>query len=121
MSRTARALAAFAALAGLVLGLVVCGSAAAAAAGTAAGTLQVAAPGPAQPGCGEGHGGEEGAAGPAVPPRSHGSGELLPAPAADRTPWGGWAGDQAVRETAPGPSPPERVPPSPVELSILRV
>ncbi|MFF5974831.1 hypothetical protein ACFY7C_25280 [Streptomyces sp. NPDC012769] len=117
MSRTARALAAFAALAALVLGLAVCGAAAAA----PAGKIQVAAPGPANPGCGQGHGGDEGAAGPAVPPRSHGFGELLPVPAADRAPWGCWGGDQDVRETAPGPSPPERVPPSPMELSILRV
>ncbi|MER7517022.1 hypothetical protein [Streptomyces sp. NPDC126499] len=117
MSRTARALAAFAALAGLVLGLVVCGAAVAA----PAGTIQVAAPGSANPGCGEGHGGDEGAAGPAVPPRSHGLGELLSALAADRSSCGGWGGDADVRETVPGPAPPGLVPPSPVELSILRV
>lgn len=118
MPRTAvRALAAFAALAGLVLGLVVCGAVSAAApeAGPA-----VASAGPASPGCGQSHG-DEGAAAPAVPPRGHAFGELLPALAGDRTPCGGWGADQDVADVRAGRAPPALVPPSPMELSILRV
>ncbi|MFD3331342.1 hypothetical protein ACFWV1_01610 [Streptomyces sp. NPDC058700] len=115
MFRTTRALAAFAALAGLVLGLLVCGAAAQAA--PAPGPLLVGA---AVPGCDPGHPADEGAAGPAVPPRAHGVAELLPALAADRTPCGARP-DPDVRAAAPGREPPARVPPSPVELSVLRV
>ncbi|MFD5328140.1 hypothetical protein [Streptomyces sp. NPDC127092] len=136
-SGTPRATAALAALVGLVLGLLVCGAAAGAPAGASAGApavravqaghevragdVPLAATAPAGPGCGQGHGGEEGAATPAVPPRPHGFGELLPALAGERTPCGGWGADQDVADAVPGPEPPELVPPSPVELSVLRV
>ncbi|MEU7014169.1 hypothetical protein [Streptomyces sp. NPDC046385] len=115
MARTARALAAFAALAGLVLGLVVCGAA-----------TPAPAPGPVvagavAPGCGQGHPVDEGAAGPVVPPRSHGFGELLPALVGARAGCADWAVDEGPDETTRGREPPALVPPSPVELSILRV
>ncbi|MFI8522339.1 hypothetical protein ACIGEZ_31690 [Streptomyces sp. NPDC085481] len=113
MSRTLRALAAFAALAGLVLGLVVCG----AVTDTPTGKVAVAMGGP---GCDQGHG-DDGAAGPVVPPRSHGFGELLPALAADRAPCGVWGVDEDVKDLAPGREPPALAAPSTVELSILRV
>ncbi|MEU8622019.1 hypothetical protein [Streptomyces sp. NPDC048623] len=118
MSRTPvlRALLACAALAGLVLGLVVCGTVP----GTAEKATAVSA-GPAGPGCGQSHGAEEGAAAPAVPPRGHAFGELLPALAGERMPCGGVGADQDVADVRAGRAPPERVPPSPVELSILRV
>ncbi|MFF8610100.1 hypothetical protein ACF06X_29775 [Streptomyces sp. NPDC015346] len=115
MSRTARASAAFAALLGVVLGLLVCGVTVAAA--SQAGVVVDAG---APPGCGEGHL-SEGAAMPAVPPRPYGNGggELPPAPVRG-------AGED-VRdlltgaESEPEPEPPGLVPPSPMELSILRV
>ncbi|MEV6331368.1 hypothetical protein [Streptomyces sp. NPDC051909] len=114
-----RALAAFAALAGLVLGLAVCGAAPDPVQTVA--VASVASVGPAAPGCGESHGAEEGAAAPAVPPRGHAFGELLPALAEERMPCGGWGADQEVMDVRAGRAPPELVPPSPVELSILRV
>lgn len=115
MSRTARALAAFAALAGLVLGLVVCGAAA-----------PPPVPGPvvagaAAPGCGQGHPADEGAAGPVVPPRAHGFGELLPALVGAREGCADGALDEGPAEATRGREPPALVAPSPVELSILRV
>lgn len=114
-TRTARALAAFAALAGLVLGLVVCGAA-----------TPPAAPGPAvagavTPGCGQGDPAGEGAAGPVVPPRAQGFGELLPALLEARDGCAGLAADEGPAEATRGREPPALVPPSPVELSILRV
>ncbi|MFI8824040.1 hypothetical protein [Streptomyces sp. NPDC053431] len=119
MSRTHRVTAAFAALAGLVLGLLVCGTVTAGAQDRSAVTVAGA---PADgPGCDRGHGGAEGAAAPAVPPRPHGFGDLLPAPAGARTPCGGWGAEQDAAEAPPGPEPPALAPPSPVELSILRV
>ncbi|MEU3077491.1 hypothetical protein [Streptomyces laurentii] len=169
MPRTHRAPAAFAALVGLVLGLLMCeagavaharqtaaaavsvggfatGSAADSAAGAAeradlthradrtglsvrtglsgryAETVDVPdAPGRA-PGCGRGHGGGKGAMTPGVPPRTPAPGELLSVPsAADRAACGGWGEGLDGLEPAPGPDPPELVPPSPLELSILRV
>ncbi|MGW5420083.1 hypothetical protein [Streptomyces sp. NPDC003943] len=113
-----RALAAFAALAGLVLGLVVCG---AAAASEPVRETSAATAGPASPGCGQSHGGDEGARAPAVPPRAHGFGELLPVLVTERTPCGGWGADQDAVDVRAGRAPPELVAPSPVELSILRV
>ncbi|MEU7026813.1 hypothetical protein AB0A60_09005 [Streptomyces sp. NPDC046275] len=124
MPRTAvRAVAAFAALAGLVLGLVVCGPASASATAAEHGprAAETAATGPASPGCGRSHGAEEGAVAPAVPPRAHAFGELLPALAGERTPCGGWAADQDAVAVRAGRAPPGLVPPSPMELSILRV
>ncbi|MFF4870542.1 hypothetical protein ACIPQA_18650 [Streptomyces sp. NPDC090109] len=81
----------------------------------------VSAPGAAVPGCDPVRPAEAGADGPVVPPRAHGFAELLPALAADRAPGGGRPGDAAGRKPAPGREPPDLVPPSPVELSVLRV
>ncbi|MFB7867225.1 hypothetical protein [Streptomyces sp. NPDC056069] len=128
MSRTLRVTAVFAALAGLVLGLLVGGTttAAAAAPGTVAsapaggpGTVARAPAG--GPGCDQGHGDGEGATAPAVPPRPHGFAELLTALAGERSSCAGWGADQDAADAPPGPAPPEPVSPSPVELSILRV
>ncbi|MFD0148773.1 hypothetical protein ACWGQ4_12415 [Streptomyces sp. NPDC055721] len=132
MFRTTRALAAFAALAGLVLGLLVCGataqaayvsasshasvSAAPHATGTVTGAVVVGA---SVPGCDPGHTAEAGASGPLLPPRAGGFAELLPALAADRTPCAVRHGEPDGRGTAPGREPPERAAPSPVELSTL--
>ncbi|MFE9737841.1 hypothetical protein [Streptomyces sp. NPDC006477] len=113
---TTRAPAAFVALVGLVLGLLVCGAAAEAA--RAAGPVLVGA---AVPGCDPGHPAGEGAAAPVVPPRAHAFAELLPALAADRTPCGARQPEPDGRAVSPGREPPARVPPSPVELSVLRV
>ncbi|MFG2640815.1 hypothetical protein ACGFYP_07560 [Streptomyces sp. NPDC048370] len=127
MTRTARPLAALAALVGVVLGVLGCGSTGMAGVAGAAGAsapervpVLVAVANEA-PGCGQSHA-VEGAGRPATPPRPNGFGELLPTLAAERTAGAGvWGCDQAVRELIPGPEPPELVPPSPVELSILRV
>ncbi|MCX5392075.1 hypothetical protein [Streptomyces sp. NBC_00094] len=116
MFRTTRALAAFAALAGLVLALLVCGTATSAPLAPP-GTKAVAAA--VVPGCGPGHAADVGASGPLVPPRASGFAELLPALAADRTPCAVRHGEPGGRGAGPGREPPERVPPSPVELSIL--
>lgn len=118
MFRTTRAPAAFAALLCVVLGILVCGGTAAASPETVA--VVATAPGSA-PGCGEGHLRDEGAAGPVVPPRPTGLGELVPVLAADRGPCGIRGTGEDVRGLGQGREPPELVPPSPVELSILRV
>ncbi|MER5708852.1 hypothetical protein AB0B13_16685 [Streptomyces sp. NPDC042898] len=135
MFRTTRAPAAFAALAGLVLGLLVCGTTAPAAyvstASASASASHASAPhatgavmaavavGAAVPGCDPGHTAEAGASGPLLPPRAGGFAELLPALAADRTPCAVRHGEPDGRGTAPGREPPERAAPSPVELSTL--
>ncbi|MFD0147252.1 MULTISPECIES: hypothetical protein [unclassified Streptomyces] len=141
-ARTVRALAALAALMGVVFGLLVCGAGtASASAGPVAGASEAAladaaaagaveagaaVAGAAEagagrvPGCGEGHT-ADGAARPATPPRPNGFGELLPTLAGERAAGGLCGADQVIRELLPGPEPPELVPPSPVELSILRV
>ncbi|MEU9705550.1 hypothetical protein [Streptomyces sp. NPDC047981] len=117
-ARTVRALAALAALVGVVLGLLGCGAGAAA---VAAEPSPFVVAGSTSPGCGQGTS-VDGAARPATPPRPSGFGELLPALAGERAAGAGaWGCDQDIRESAPGPEPPELVPPSPVELSILRV
>ncbi|MEU8539975.1 hypothetical protein AB0C52_08240 [Streptomyces sp. NPDC048717] len=150
MSRTLRAPAVFAALAGLVLGLLLCGAARGAGAAGGAGVAhhrQTAAvamgtgPGSGSgavapqaavfdvpdgedhvPGCGRGHGAGKGAVTPGVPPRTPGPGGLLSAPsAAERTVYGSWAAGADGPAPGPGPDPPERAAPSPLELSILRV
>ncbi|KOX18966.1 MULTISPECIES: hypothetical protein [unclassified Streptomyces] len=143
MFRTTRAPAAFAALLGLVLGLLVWGAPGARAAtvvsvpavsttavsvpavsttATASAASVVSLPGAAVPGCDPGgRPAGAGADGPVVPPRAHGFAELLPALAADRAPGGDRPVDAAGRVPAPGREPPDLVPPSPVELSVLRV
>ncbi|MER7947196.1 hypothetical protein ABTY59_07365 [Streptomyces sp. NPDC096079] len=115
MFRTTRATAAFAALLGLVLGLLVCGAAVGPPPGAAPVVL-----GAAVPGCDPGPA-DEGASGPVVPPRAHGFAELLPALAADRVAPGTRQQDPGAPAVPPGREPPARVPPSPVELSVLRV
>ncbi|WP_406861850.1 hypothetical protein ABZO31_15770 [Streptomyces sp. HUAS MG47] len=119
MSRTAaRALAAFAVLAAVVLGLLIC----AAPPGTPAVTAVAGAVvDTGEPGCGPGHPAGEGAVSPAVPPRAQGFGELLPALAGGRAVCGAGAPDALVHDLVPGPEPPDLVPPSPPELSVLRV
>ncbi|MFJ6249637.1 MULTISPECIES: hypothetical protein [unclassified Streptomyces] len=81
----------------------------------------VSAPGDGVPGCDPGRSVVAGADGPVVPPRAHGFAELLPALAADRAPGGARCVAADGREPAPGREPPDLVPPSPVELSVLRV
>ncbi|MEU4272344.1 hypothetical protein [Streptomyces sp. NPDC026092] len=121
MSRTARALAALAALVSVVLGVLVCGAGTAVAAPPASEAVVAVVGSGDAPGCGQSHA-VDGAARPATPPRPNGFGELLPTLAAERTAGAGsWGCDQAIRALLPGPEPPELVPPSPVELSILRV
>ncbi|MFF8381085.1 hypothetical protein ACF07V_33705 [Streptomyces sp. NPDC015661] len=118
---TTRATAAFAALLGLVLGLLVCGVSSSASAGTAPVVAAPVVAAAAVPGCDPGHPVGGGASGPVVPPRAHGFAELLPAPAADRVAPGlrqPAPGDPAA---SPGREPPARVPLSPVELKVLRV
>ncbi|RSS43552.1 hypothetical protein [Streptomyces sp. WAC08241] len=123
---TTRAPAAFAAVLGVVLGLLVWGvqgeRAAAPVASAGPAVSVVSAPGAAVPGCDPGRPAEAGADGPVVPPRAHGFAELLPALAADRVPGGARAVVAAgTRPVAPGREPPDLAPPSPVELSVLRV
>ncbi|MGW0467568.1 hypothetical protein ACWDX6_20180 [Streptomyces sp. NPDC003027] len=120
MSRTLRAPAAFAAVVGVLLGLLVCGTTPAVGSPAVASTAVVVDAGAPSPGCDQGHA-ADGAARPATPPRPNGFGELLPVLAAERPADGAWGGDQDIRDLLPGPEPPELVPPSPMELSILRV
>ncbi|MFJ8667757.1 hypothetical protein [Streptomyces sp. NPDC093600] len=125
MSRTLRAPAAFAAVVGVLLGLLVCGTTPAVASSVVASagapsTAVVVDAGAPSPGCDQGHT-SDGAARPATPPRPNGFGELLPVLAAERPAEGAFGGDQDIRDLLPGPEPPELVPPSPMELSILRV
>ncbi|MEW1901791.1 hypothetical protein [Streptomyces sp. NPDC086147] len=79
------------------------------------------APGAGVPGCDPGRSVVAGADGPVVPPRTHGFAELLPALAADRAAGGARCAVADGPEPAPGREPPDLVPPSPVELSVLRV
>ncbi|MFD9880667.1 hypothetical protein ACFWZT_04310 [Streptomyces alboflavus] len=72
------------------------------------------------PGCGQG--GDKGdVQRPAAPPRSPSSYELLPALYDTRPAACSWLADQAVLTLSPGRAPPALVPPSPMELSVLRV
>ncbi|MFI8323732.1 hypothetical protein [Streptomyces sp. NPDC085529] len=118
MFRTTRAPAAFAALLGLVLGLLVCG-APAPGGGTAPGKAPVVV-GAAVPGCDPGRPADLGERGPVVPPRAQGFAELLPVLADDRPAAGVRQPDPCDPAAAPGREPPARAP-SPVELSVLRV
>ncbi|WP_225804335.1 hypothetical protein [Streptomyces sp. NK15101] len=119
MFRTARASAAFAALLGLVLSLLVCGASAPGGMTPAGGAAPVVL-GAAVPGCDPGHAADEGAATPVVPPRAHGFAELLPALAVDRVTPAVRRPDALGPAAQPGREPPARVP-TPVELSVLRV
>ncbi|MFE6227598.1 MULTISPECIES: hypothetical protein [unclassified Streptomyces] len=122
MFRTTPAPAAFAALLGLVLGLLLCG-ASASGGGTAHPAVPDAVPvaaGAAVPGCGPGSPADPGDEGPVVPPRAQGFAELLPVLAADRAAPVVRQPAPAAPPPAPGREPPARVP-TPVELSVLRV
>ncbi|MEV6758353.1 hypothetical protein [Streptomyces sp. NPDC051214] len=72
------------------------------------------------PGCGKG-GQQDGGSGPVAPPRPSSAHELLPALYEAHAATGAWGGDQAVLTVAPGRAPPALAPPSPIELSVLRV
>ncbi|MFJ2771718.1 hypothetical protein [Streptomyces sp. NPDC087300] len=72
------------------------------------------------PGCGKG-GGQDADHVPGTPARSGASYELLPALYDAHAASGAWGVDQAVLSMAPGRAPPALTPPSPLDLSILRV
>ncbi|MGA5171081.1 MULTISPECIES: hypothetical protein [Streptomyces] len=71
------------------------------------------------PGCGSSDDG--GGLSPALPPRSGSLGELLSAPPVARAAAGTWGADAAAPDVRPERGPPPLVPPSPLDLSILRV
>ncbi|MGA4849844.1 hypothetical protein ACOBQB_27675 [Streptomyces sp. G5(2025)] len=73
-----------------------------------------------EPGCGKGGQGETGQA-PAAPARSSSAYELLPALYEAHGASGSWTVDKAVLELTPVRGPPPLAPPSPVDLSVLRV
>ncbi|QEU93346.1 hypothetical protein CP970_22640 [Streptomyces kanamyceticus] len=72
------------------------------------------------PGCGKG-GQHDAEQRPASPPRPSSAYELLPALVQAHGTSGSWGEDQAVLGLNPVRGPPELEPPSPVDLSILRV
>ncbi|WP_367043551.1 hypothetical protein [Streptomyces sp. Je 1-332] len=72
------------------------------------------------PGCGKGEQQDSGGR-PASPPRPSSAHELLPALYEAHAATGSWGADQAVLSVAPGRAPPALAPPSPIELSVLRV
>lgn len=122
----------------VVLGVgVLCGSAGARVAGSSgghvargaeagvaraaeAGALVLVGDGQGVPGCGKGDREDDGQR-PAAPPRSPSSYELLPALYDTRAASGSWTAEQAVLTLSPGRAPPALVPPSPIDLSVLRV
>ncbi|MFE0176790.1 hypothetical protein ACFWZ2_31230 [Streptomyces sp. NPDC059002] len=118
----------------LVMLGVFCGGPATAAAGSVARTAAVAAvsqagadvpvaqesDGAGVPGCGKG-GRQDADHVPATPARSGTSYELLPALYDAHAAPGAWGVDQAVLTMAPGRAPPALDPPSPMDLSVLRV
>ncbi|MER7108031.1 hypothetical protein [Streptomyces sp. NPDC000229] len=111
----------------LVGTLLVCGPGAAAeegAAVVAVSAAEAAGPGPGQapgqgPGCGSSDDG--GGLAPAVPPRSGTLCELLPALHVARAVTGPWGVDETILDVRPERGPPPLAPPSPLDLSILRV
>ncbi|MBW5424684.1 hypothetical protein GKQ77_24485 [Streptomyces sp. BG9H] len=72
------------------------------------------------PGCGEGGQGDTGQH-PVSPPRSSSAHDLLPALYEAHGAAGSWSGDQALLDVTPVRGPPPVAPPSPVDLSVLRV
>ncbi|MFG2498163.1 hypothetical protein ACGFSB_08080 [Streptomyces sp. NPDC048441] len=72
------------------------------------------------PGCGKG-GQQDSGGRPVAPPRPSSAHELLPALYEAHTETRSWGADQAVLAVAPGRAPPALAPPSPMELSVLRV
>ena len=116
-------------LLGLLGALLGCaGSTAAATAGPAGGagpdaaTVVAAAAGPVQsPGCGRSTDGDDSGAHPGTPPRGASAYELLPALHQTGGPASPAAPGQAFLDVSPLPVLPAPAPPSPVELSVLRV
>ncbi|MFH8608389.1 hypothetical protein ACH4D5_12975 [Streptomyces sp. NPDC018029] len=115
----------------VVLGLgMFCGPAAAAqqpvarAAGVAGAVEVFASPSAADaqgsPGCGKGTD-RDADQPPGTPQRPGTAYELLPALYDTRAAGGSWGADQAVLLVTPGRAPPALTPPSPIDLSILRV
>ncbi|WP_306335484.1 hypothetical protein [Streptomyces sp. KL118A] len=72
------------------------------------------------PGCGKGTD-RDADQPPGTPQRPGTAYELLPALHDTRAASGSWGADQAVLLVAPGRAPPALTPPSPIDLSILRV
>ncbi|MEV8318094.1 hypothetical protein AB0Q95_28415 [Streptomyces sp. NPDC059900] len=72
------------------------------------------------PGCGKG-GQQDAGQVPAAPPRSSSAYELLPALHQAHAASGAWGIGQTVPALSPERGPPPLTPPSPVDLSILRV
>ncbi|MFI8874762.1 hypothetical protein [Streptomyces sp. NPDC055243] len=72
------------------------------------------------PGCGKG-GQQDAGQAPAAPPRSSTAYELLPALHQAHSASGGWGVGQTVPSLTPERGPPPLSPPSPIDLSILRV
>lgn len=82
-------------------------------------SVQAEAPAGA-PGCGKG-GQQDAGQAPAAPPRSSSAYELLPALHQAHSASGTWGVDQTVLSLTPVRGPPPLAPPSPIDLSILRV
>ncbi|WP_371528352.1 hypothetical protein OG302_22155 [Streptomyces sp. NBC_01283] len=72
------------------------------------------------PGCGKG-GQQDAGQAPAAPPRSTSAYELLPALHQAHAASGAWGVGQTVPALTPERGPPPLTPPSPVDLSVLRV
>lgn len=109
----------------VVLGLgMFCGPAAAAQQPVAGAMKVLASPSAADtqgsPGCGKGTD-RDADQPPGTPQRPGAAYELLPALHDARAAGGSWGADQAVLLVAPGRAPPALTPPSPIDLSILRV
>jgi hypothetical protein len=110
-------------LLGLVGALLGCGvSTAAAATSGPAFTVAAAAAGPVQsPGCGPSSDADDSGVRPGTPPRGSSAYELLPALHRTGGPVSPAAPGQAFLDVSPLPVLPPPAPPSPVELSVLRV
>lgn len=72
------------------------------------------------PGCGKG-GQQDAGQAPAAPPRSSSAYELLPALHQAHAASGAWGVEQTVPALTPERGPPPLTPPSPIDLSVLRV
>lgn len=113
------------ALVAVLLALVVCARPGAMEASDGAVSVSpaaVAAPGHGMPpGCGDGSASDDGGLAPVSPPRGTSPSELLPALYDARGAGGAGCGAEASLAIMPERAPPELVPPSPMDLSILRV
>ncbi len=83
------------------------------------GTVAVVAAQGQAPGCGKGTSDDDRGAHPATPPRGGASYELLPAP--HQVAWSPPVRPATVRSATPDRGPPPLDPPSPMDLSVLRV